>query len=130
MRSLIAGFTMSLSTLVSAEWIFIDTATGTGDGQESYLWSDYTTRPSEPNYRRFRVLSVLPAPMNGVINSAVADMEVYCNAPSQVTMSNIKYYNDNRGSVINRKYSNNDTVMKRTLPKYTPGYKAVQMVCN
>lgn len=112
-----------------AKWIYVDTATGIGEGQQTWIWETYSTS-SDKNYRKFTMLSVMPSPMEGNLNSATAEVEVYCNVPTKVTMKNFKYYTDKKGINIVPRYSDYKNVVKKSLPTYTPGYKAVRMVCN
>ena len=129
MKLIFIIFVISFNTSLSAEWVYVDTATGQGEGQQTWIWDTYTTN-SNKDYRKFRVLSVLPSPMKRVINSATSDAEVYCSAPTVVTMSNLKYYSDKKGVNIISKYSNNKTVLEKVIPTYTPAYKAVKIVCK
>jgi len=129
MKIIFIIFVISFNTSLNAEWIYIDTATGQGEGQQTWIWDTYTTN-SNTDYRKFSVLSVLPSPMKGVINSATSDAEVYCSAPTIVTMSNLKYYSDKKGVNIISKYSDNKTVLEKVIPTHTPAYKAVKIVCK
>lgn len=112
-----------------AEWIYVDTATGQGEGQQTWIWSTYSMG-SDKNYRKIKILTVMPSPMERIINSATSDVEVFCNAPTRITMSNFKYYSDKRGVNIISKYTDNQNKIKQDLQTYTPGYKAVKMVCD
>jgi len=118
-----------LSPLAFAEWIYVDTATGQGEGQQTWLWSEYSTG-SDTNYRKIKILSVMPSPMEKVINSATSEVEVYCNNPTKITMTNFKYYSDKKGLNVISKYTDNESKIKKVIPSYTPAYKAVTMVCN
>jgi len=121
--------TIVFHTTLYAEWTYVDTATGQGEGQETWIWSTYSTG-SDKNYRKFKLLSVMPSTIEGIINSATSDVEVYCNAPTKITMTNFKYYRDKRAANIITKYTDNESKVKKNIPTYTPGYKAVKMVCN
>tara|TARA_B100000780_G_C21022281_1_gene409726 strand:- start:405 stop:797 length:393 start_codon:yes stop_codon:yes gene_type:complete len=117
------------NTSLYAEWIYVDTATGQGEGQQSWIWKTYSTS-SNKNYRKFKMLNVMPAPLEKILNSATMDVEVYCNDPTTITMSNFKYFTDKKGTNIVSKFTDNKSIMNKTIPTYTPGYKAVRMVCN
>lgn len=104
-----------------AEWIYVDTATGQGEGQQTWIWSTYSTG-SDKNYRKIKILSVMPSPMERIINSATSDIEVFCNAPTRITMTNFKYYSDKKGVNIISKYTDNESKVKKDIPTYTPGY--------
>lgn len=118
-----------LSTSLYAEWVYVDTASGQGDGQQTWVWKDFST-DSKTNFKKFKMLSVMPSPMQGKIYSATTDVEVYCNDPARITMSNFKYYYDKKGKNIISEYTDSDTVVRKKIPKYTPGYKAVKLVCK
>ena len=118
-----------LSPLAFAEWIYVDTATGQGEGQQTWLWSKYSTG-SDINYRKIKILSVMPSPMEKVINSATSEVEVYCNNPTKITMTNFKYYSDKKGLNVISKYTDNESKIKKVIPSYTPAYKAISMVCD
>ena len=47
-----------------------------------------------------------------------------------LSMSKFKYFYDKRGEKIISEYSDNENVIKKKIPTYTPGYKAVMMVCK
>lgn len=118
------------NTSIYAKWVYVDTATGQGEGQQTWVWETYSTSSENKNYRKFKLLSVMPSPMEKIINSATSEVEVYCNNPTNVTMRNFKYFSDKKGVNVIPRYSDNENVVKKNLPTYTPGYKAVRMVCN
>ena len=130
MKNIIFLFFLILHPCLIAKWVYVDTASGQGEGQQTWIWETYSTSSENENYRKFTLLSVMPLPMEANIQSATSDVEVYCNAPTKVTMKNFKYYRDKKGVNILPSYSDNETVLKKNLPTYTPGYKAVRMVCK
>ena len=130
MQKILIIFTIFFNASLYAEWIYVDTATGQGEGQQTWIWKTYSKGSDNKNYRKFKSLSVMPSPLERIINSASSDVEVYCNAPTRVTMTNFKYYSDKRGVNIIPRYTDNESVIEKNIPTYTPGYKAVKMVCN
>lgn len=129
MRKAIILIFYLINNFLFTEWLYVDTASGVGAGQQTWVWKDYSTNSNE-NYRKFRILSVMPSVMEGKINSATTEVEVYCDNPTNITMSKFKYFYDKRGEKIISEYSDNENVIKKKIPTYTPGYKAVMMVCN
>ena len=121
MKNILVILIIAFNASLYAKWIYVDTATGQGEGQETWIWQTYSIGSDNKNYRKFKMLSVMPSPIRGydkrrIINSATSDVEVYCNSPTRITMKNFNYYTDKRGVNVISKYSDNENVVKKNIP--------------